>query len=259
MVAVCLILLYIFGPPWPQSKQAPERPPPAPSRPARVSRPPKPEAPSQHTLPHSYRSDGLLEVNPNGTHPIFELIKKAEAAWNVKLRKASGTLHEATDEYVRRYKRAPPLGFDKWWEYVQENNVQLPDEYDFIHERLEPFWGVSPVDLRKILADWEDKSDVPVMVFGKADGKPIKILKNGMPEGDRAMFAEMLLDRIGLMLDIEEHLPDFRAVISPADTPNLLTDWELKQSALWAANEETCKPFKTALSNWAKIICSYRY
>jgi len=56
----------------------------------------------------------LLFVNPNGPHPIFELIRKAEQEWNTKIKRASKTLDDAIMEYKRRYKRAPPLGFDKW-------------------------------------------------------------------------------------------------------------------------------------------------
>ncbi|KAG6889563.1 hypothetical protein C0995_016690, partial [Termitomyces sp. Mi166 len=61
---------------------------------------------------HKYRSDGLVEVNPNGAHPIFELIRDAEAAWDAKLKRSSKTLAEAVAEYKRRYKRLPPRGFD---------------------------------------------------------------------------------------------------------------------------------------------------
>lgn len=67
-----------------------------------------------HLEKHVYTSDGLLIVNLNGPHPIFELMRNAEAAWNKKLTRASKTLAEAVAEYRRRYKRAPPLGFDKW-------------------------------------------------------------------------------------------------------------------------------------------------
>ena len=64
--------------------------------------------------PHSFRSDGLLEVNPNGRHPIYDLIEHAEADWDKKLNRQSKTLAEAVTEYKRRYGRAPPKGFDKW-------------------------------------------------------------------------------------------------------------------------------------------------
>jgi hypothetical protein len=63
---------------------------------------------------HTYRKDGLLELNPRGPHPIFELISRAEANWEAKMNKASKTLEEACREYERRYRRLPPLGFDKW-------------------------------------------------------------------------------------------------------------------------------------------------
>ena len=63
---------------------------------------------------HTYRADGLLEVNPNGPHPIFKLIRDAEVAWKNKHRRASKTLREAVVEYKRRYKRDPPRGFDHW-------------------------------------------------------------------------------------------------------------------------------------------------
>jgi hypothetical protein len=64
---------------------------------------------------HNYRSDGLLEVSPDGSHPIFELIRNAEEEWDAKLASSSKTLAQAVAEYHRRYKRPPPLGFDDWF------------------------------------------------------------------------------------------------------------------------------------------------
>jgi hypothetical protein len=64
---------------------------------------------------HYYRKDGLLQVNPEGPHPIFELVRKAQEDWDRKLRAASATLEEAVDEYRRRYNRLPPKGFDHWY------------------------------------------------------------------------------------------------------------------------------------------------
>jgi len=58
--------------------------------------------------------DGLVEVNPDGRHPIYDLIQHAEAAWDEKLQRQSKTLDEAVEEYGRRYRRAPLRGFDEW-------------------------------------------------------------------------------------------------------------------------------------------------
>jgi hypothetical protein len=63
---------------------------------------------------HTYLPNGLLLVNPDASHPILELIRNAEEEWQKKLDKSSRTLEDAVREYKRRYKRAPPQGFDDW-------------------------------------------------------------------------------------------------------------------------------------------------
>ena len=67
---------------------------------------------------HYYGDDGLLVVNPNGSHPIFELIRHAEEDWARKFDSTSQTLGEAVAEYQRRYHRRPPLHFEKWYVLV---------------------------------------------------------------------------------------------------------------------------------------------
>jgi hypothetical protein len=63
---------------------------------------------------HIFRVDGILEVNPDARHPIIELFDRAEVRWQAKLDRASRTLEEAINEYIRRYRREPPKGFDAW-------------------------------------------------------------------------------------------------------------------------------------------------
>lgn len=64
---------------------------------------------------HDFSDNGLLKVNPLGQHPIFDLVEYAGNAWRNKTEKASKTLKQAVDEYRRRYGRAPPRGFDRWF------------------------------------------------------------------------------------------------------------------------------------------------
>lgn len=67
------------------------------------------------TMPtHVFLPNGLVEVNPSGQHPIYDLLEKGREVWDGKLKRASRTLGEAVNEYRRRYGRAPPLGFDRW-------------------------------------------------------------------------------------------------------------------------------------------------
>jgi hypothetical protein len=71
--------------------------------------------PSPARPAHTFRPDGLLQVHPGGRHPILDLIEHAEKEWDAKLARASKTLPDAVREYRRRYSRAPPPGFDKWY------------------------------------------------------------------------------------------------------------------------------------------------
>ena len=91
-------------------------PPPKTTTTTSINEEKKPPGPEHH-----YRDDGLVEVNPEAPHPIFDLIARAEKEWEAKKHRASTSLEEAIKEYRRRYKRSPPKGFDKWcvssWEF----------------------------------------------------------------------------------------------------------------------------------------------
>ncbi|KAF9041387.1 glycosyl transferase family 90-domain-containing protein [Panaeolus papilionaceus] len=198
---------------------------------------------ASHYLPkpnakHVYLPNGLLEVNADAGHPILELIDKARKDWQHKLDRASKTLDEAVREYKRRYGRPPPKGFDDWWEYVQENGVLLPDEYDLIHNDLEPFWGISPEDLLEVQARQETIPDVFILeknathdtdFAGAAYSTPYLVQERALLRG---------LDEILDLLDpVENMLPHFRAIFSPHDNPNLLSDYNVKEMFLAAARQ----------------------
>jgi hypothetical protein len=74
--------------------------------------PPNAQETDRTFQPHTWRSDGLLDVNPDGRHPIFDLMECAQREWNEKLARQSKSLDEVVSEYRRRYGRALPKGFD---------------------------------------------------------------------------------------------------------------------------------------------------
>ncbi|KAH7912619.1 glycosyl transferase family 90-domain-containing protein [Hygrophoropsis aurantiaca] len=187
---------------------------------------------------HYYGDDGLLVVNPDGPHPVFELIKNAEAKWSSKLSRASKTLDEAIAEYKRRYRRSPPLHFDLWWNYVTEHNVQLPDEYDDIYRDLEPFWGIHPEDLRRTQAELETRTDV-VTVEKVASAPQINLVNTSLPADRYDELLQTIYNIIDLMGDIEHQLLPFRATFSPHDNPSMLSDYRIKSMALEAAAKQT--------------------
>ncbi|KAK4053925.1 hypothetical protein OIO90_003762 [Microbotryomycetes sp. JL221] len=97
---------------------------------------------------HTFHPNGLLLVNPKGRHPISVLIEDAESKWRRKLEKQSRTLQEAVQEYKQRYRRNPPKGFDKWWDFAERHDIQLRDEYDQIAYDLAPHWALEAHDSR---------------------------------------------------------------------------------------------------------------
>lgn len=81
-------------------------------------------------------------------HPIEKLAAEGQVEFSHLLKRQSNTLGEAVAEYTRRYKRAPPRNFDKWFEIAEREGYVLFDEFDAIMVTLEPFWGVSAAELR---------------------------------------------------------------------------------------------------------------
>ncbi|KAF8960655.1 glycosyl transferase family 90-domain-containing protein [Flammula alnicola] len=186
---------------------------------------------------HRFRPDGLLEVNEEGAHPIYELISRAEQQWEEKLQRASTTLDEAVTEYRRRYNRAPPKGFDLWWKYATEHNVQLPDEYDQIYNDLEAFWGIEPADLIKIHQEAELKKDS--YTVGKNETSEVEVVTYAFEEGRYNQLIVGSREIVKMLKQIQDYLPPFRIVLSPHDGPNRLTDYGVKTAALEAAGGRT--------------------
>ncbi|TFK42149.1 hypothetical protein BDQ12DRAFT_598807 [Crucibulum laeve] len=192
---------------------------------------------------HTYRVDGLLDVNPNGQHPIIELIRDAEESWQKKLDGASKTLSQAVKEYQRRYSRPPPKGFDKWWKYAADNDVQLPDEYDMIVRDLEPFWGIDPVELQKVQEAQENVTDS--FTLAKNATGTVDLVKTAFSDPETWRQRGLLRGKdeiLDLLRPVEELLSPFRAIFSPHDNPNLLSDYHVKKAAIDAARDrETLK------------------
>ncbi|KAG1741650.1 hypothetical protein EDB19DRAFT_704884 [Suillus lakei] len=187
---------------------------------------------------HTFRSDGLLQVTPGARHPILDLIEHAEKEWEAKLARASKSLPEAVLEYHRRYSRAPPPGFDRWWAYVQKNNVQLPDEYDQINLDLAPFWGMLPVRLQEIQRAHEGHVHSYTLAKSTPEG-PFHVGNETLPPDEDARQRLLVGARqiLELMKDVEKDLPLFRAVFGPHDNPNVFLTHEMRNKAVEAGQK----------------------
>ena len=82
-------------------------------------------------------------------HPIPTLMDEAGRTYRRKLSRQSKTLTQAVAEYKKRYGRDPPRGFGDWWAFATSQNFTMVDEFDSLMADLEPFWSLSPAELRK--------------------------------------------------------------------------------------------------------------
>lgn len=127
------------------------------------------------------------------------------------------------------------------WDYAQEVNVQLPDEYDTIWRELEPLWGIDPEDLIKIQELQENKTDT--FTIAKTETYDSDLVKTAFSDPDTWQQRALLrgLEEILALLEpVEDALPPYRAVFSPHDNPNLLSDYHVKKVTLDAAAAGTC-------------------
>jgi hypothetical protein len=85
-------------------------------------------------------------------HPVERQFEEAHKAFATRLHRQSTTLAQATREYHRRYRRAPPPNFDVWYTIAQYQNFTLVDEFDSLMRALEPLWGVPPSTLRSFVS-----------------------------------------------------------------------------------------------------------
>lgn len=218
------------------------------------------------------------DVVPPQPHPIHHLIREAEAAWHRKVSRQSRTLEEAVAEYRRRYKQPPPRGFDAWFHFARSNDVQLLDEYDSIHERIQPFAALPPHVLQERSAMLQNVTGEPEYWIHQHTAT-IKLrheddlgkLEAEGPGRDRNPRAEQMM---ALLEDIKELLPDLNITITctsrieirgpsrvtklkrrfsaAADVPWIVLSGAHKQMHIAAAQTGTCE-WASHLLRWIPL------
>lgn len=110
-------------------------------------------------------------------HPIPRLMEEAEAKFRKKLGGQSKTLEDAVKEYKRRYRRAPPKGFEAWWAFCQKYEVKMVDEYDGLMNDLEPFMKLSGEEFRRRARQVGELPSVDLMQIRSGVASVINIKK----------------------------------------------------------------------------------
>ncbi|KAI6357539.1 hypothetical protein MCOR25_007631 [Pyricularia grisea] len=157
--------------------------------------------------------------HPTRTHPLHTMISdmRVEAdRWLVHA-STSDSLHIAVKEYRQRYDgREPPKGFDLWYAYAVEHKSPIIDFFDQIHRDLQPFWGLSPSQIRKSIEKLELEPDMVV----------IKVTDGQVSHGAaRSEHMDEINGLVEMMRSFSKHLPDLQIAVNLDKNPRVLAPW----------------------------------
>ncbi|KAG8625476.1 hypothetical protein KVT40_007227 [Elsinoe batatas] len=144
-------------------------------------------------------------------HPIDDLRDQAQTDLTTLISKQSYTVEAAEQAYLNRRGRRPPPGFDKWFRYAQQNNAVIVEEFfDRIHDDLNPFWAIAPLEIRRSASEWPFRISV-------RNGNVTKRNDENRP------WMHLWAHEISQVM---EHLPDIDIAINEMDESRIVVPWE---------------------------------
>ncbi|KAJ7664400.1 glycosyltransferase family 90 protein [Mycena polygramma] len=184
---------------------------------------PSKSAPSASTAASFAAKAKAWLAGPGAPHPIPGLMDAADARFRAKVARQSPTLAAAVAEYRRRYGRAPPAGFDRWYAFARSRNFVMVDEFDAVVEDLAPFWDLSGEEVRDraALVGALPSIDVVRVQGGKAttvrggNGKFVDSEVSARAAGFRAMLGKFV-----------KQLPDMDFPINAKAEGRVVVPWE---------------------------------
>ncbi|KIW13725.1 hypothetical protein PV08_08916 [Exophiala spinifera] len=164
--------------------------------------------------------------------PIALLIADADKAFDALVAKRSETLEDAANAYRQRRGRHPPPGFDRWFEYASRNDAVIVEEFfDQIYHDLEPFWSVSPHDMR---------------AKARNLGMHVRVHQH-KAEADTGWFWHVIWAN---MIDEVAHLlPDMVIPLNAMDEPRIMVPFEEINARLEKAREFRVLPHHDKVSD----------
>ncbi|KAI9889046.1 MAG: F-actin-capping protein subunit beta [Vezdaea aestivalis] len=155
-------------------------------------------------------------------HPIERLYFKAQREFDAKVARQSQTLREATREYKRRYKRNPPAGFQKWFEFARRVNSSVIDDYDTISHDLKPFRSFlrNRCDL-----DTAQNERLPWLVLTRA------CIKDGAIYFDGVVHNFVLDPLRAMTLDFVKEIPEMCFEVNYYDEPRIVAEFKDLQNS----------------------------
>ncbi|KAJ6443584.1 capsule-associated protein CAP1 [Purpureocillium lavendulum] len=155
---------------------------------------------------------------PQGNHPIEQLARGAAADFEAMLERQSSNYTAAVAEYRRRYKMAPPPGFEAWYNYAASHSSVIMDEFDTIHEAVAPFLKLSGRRVREAMQDALGADDLNLwsceLIGATGDTK----CHNERRTSDRHIGESLS----GLLGGVRGAIPDVLFLVNHLDEPRVM-------------------------------------
>lgn len=156
-------------------------------------------------------------------HPVEHLMDVAQKGFDAMLQRQSQNYTAACNEYRRRYGMEPPPGFDEWFAFARAQQSPIIDEFDSLHESLEPFYALSGHQVQATMRDIhrEPHSELWLCKFsgkkGMAAGKTTHCSHHHRGF-DRNL--QLLFDT--LLGNVSQGLPDVQFLANHIDEPRVM-------------------------------------
>lgn len=154
-----------------------------------------------------FRNDRTIT---SSDHPIYTLLENSDRTFHQLLERRTSGVAAAAQAYRARRNRHPPLGFDEWVKFAEAHDSFIIEEFfDRIHHDIDPFWGISPHDIR-----------------ASAASSPTYIrVRNGT--ASRSSTEQPFMNNYySLVQRMEKILPDLDMPINHMDEPRVLVPWD---------------------------------
>jgi len=169
-------------------------------------------------------------------HPIKALALKQGREFKHLVKRQSKTLDEAIQEYQRRYRREPPPGFEKWFQYAQDRGSVIIDDFDMITEAMEPFWKLKPHEVRALVEE----------------GQEAGYMWNISIKGGQWNYSDHWMNKeiAEALADVGKDIPDFELLGNALDEPRVIMEdgahldevqfTDMSQKPTWSAATAPC-------------------
>ncbi|KIW44165.1 uncharacterized protein PV06_05195 [Exophiala oligosperma] len=191
---------------------------------------PEPHQSVNTTKPSWYPSrPGSSSTNAD---TISRLIADANKFFEDLVAKQSKKLDNAAKAYRQRRGRHPPPGFDKWFEYANANDAVIVEEFfDQIYHDLEPFWSLSPHDIR---------------ARARNLGMHVRVHEH-KAEADTDWFWHVIW--ANMINEVAHLLPDMVIPLNAMDEPRIMVPFEEISTRLEKARESRALPQHEKISD----------